>query len=402
MGYFDIPFDFCCPKCGVHIHGTRYLTDKRLLDLNNAEIVECSLDEMEYYADFSVELPHKKLGRFVSIDQIVADGFSPFMSTTRLFKGDTYQDLIRHMGNFLSFRKNRWAKMLPLYDLYFNGKIELSHEHFLKLGTYYTVENELDACMALHQNTVLGFNHILPDDTLKLFQKYGNDIMLKLDIVKVYPFIQALGGKAYFQSVLKRLVKIYSRWIDDFEKHIPMVMVSLGDIKDKFNFETHGIATTSFEDMKSFYSDSYELMLEMIDIAVGLNNIAVRGDFNVFHTDTQATDFVAYRGKVKSERLKALIVNEPFSREISLNRHVRNAIAHYDYEFEPSSQKIAFNDKHKNKENTVEMYLSDLSLLCYDNIVILFYLSELMYTLRKVDYTVDGHFPNIGYPRKEE
>jgi hypothetical protein len=253
--------------------------------------------------------------------------------------------------------------------------------------------------MALHQNTVLGFNYILPDGTLDSFQKYASDIMLKMDRKKVYSLIQALGGKAYFQSILKRLVKIYSRWIASFEKHIPMIMVSLGNAKESFDFETHGIATTSFEDMKSFYSDSYELLLEMIDVAVGLNNITARGDFDNFHPDAQVKSFIGYREKIKSQRLNALIADEPFSKVISLNRHVRNAIAHYDYEFEPSSQRITFNDKHKNEENTVEMYLADLSLLCYENITILIYLCELMYALQKLDYTKDGYFPNIGYPR---
>jgi hypothetical protein len=76
---------------------------------------------------------------------------------------------------------------------------------------------------------------------------------------------------------------------------------------------------------------------------------------------------------------------------------VRNAIAHYDYDFEPGSQIITFIDKYKNKENIVKLYLGDLYLLCYDNIVILVYLSELMYSLRKIDYTIKGYKPNIGY-----
>ena len=28
MGYFDIPFDFPCPECGVHIHGLRRITEE--------------------------------------------------------------------------------------------------------------------------------------------------------------------------------------------------------------------------------------------------------------------------------------------------------------------------------------------------------------------------------------
>ena len=56
MGYFDIPFDFPCPECGVHIHGLRRITEEHSLKLNNAAVVEFDLNEPHYYADFSVEL----------------------------------------------------------------------------------------------------------------------------------------------------------------------------------------------------------------------------------------------------------------------------------------------------------------------------------------------------------
>lgn len=127
-----------------------------------------------------------------------------------------------------------------------------------------------------------------------------------------------------------------------------------------------GIATTNFEDMKTFYADSYELILDFVDIAIGLNNIAVRGDYNSFCTivdnsKNQVVSFVEYQKKVKSAHLEYLVDNEPFSKTIPLKRNVRNAIAHFNYEFDPSSQKIVFRDKHKDKENTVELFLIDLA-----------------------------------------
>ena len=80
MGYFDIPFDFPCPECGVHIHGLRRITEEHSLKLNNAAVVEFDLNEPHYYADFSVELPHAKTTKFESIEKIVTKGFSPFLT----------------------------------------------------------------------------------------------------------------------------------------------------------------------------------------------------------------------------------------------------------------------------------------------------------------------------------
>ena len=187
------------------------------------------------------------------------------------------------------------------------------------------------------------------------------------------------------------------RWMKDFEKYIPATMLSLGGVADKLNRDSFGIATTSFEDMKAFYADSYELILDFVDVAIGLNNIAVRGDYNLFPTDSvkgrkkkQVGTFEEYRELIKSAKLDFLMDNEPFSKAIILNRNVRNAIAHFNYDFDSDSQRIIFSDKHKGRENAVELYLIDLAILCYENISVLTYLNELLYTLRKIEYVSEG------------
>ena len=86
------------------------------------------------------------------------------------------------------------------------------------------------------------------------------------------------------------------------------------------------------------------------------------------------------------------------AKAIPLNRHVRNAIAHFDYEFDAGTQKIMFHDKHKNKDNSVELYLVDLAILCYENMTILVYLDELLYNLRKIYYIKAGMSPHIKAP----
>lgn len=403
MGYFDIPFDFCCPECGVHIHGFRKITADDSLNLNNARIINTVAEDMSYYADFSVELPHVKITKYESLDKILENGFSPFMMVSQLY-GDEYQNkLIPRVQRFLWFRDNTWKILLPLYDLYFNNKIELTQEHFLQLSPRFVVKHKLDALMALHQSTVLGLNSILDDDALTRFMDITPQIMMPDVFLKIDALTDVLGGEAYFTSISKRIINVYSRWIDGFEKYIPAVMLSMGGASEKFDKDVFGIATTSFEDMKSFYADSYELILDFVDIAIGLNNIVVRGDYNSFCTNddnskNKIANFAEYKSKVKSRRLEYLVDDEPFSARIPLKRNVRNAIAHFNYEFNASSQKIVFRDEHKNKENSVELFLIDLALFCYDNMRFLVYLDELLYALQKVRYTRNGMRPNIKSP----
>ena len=407
VGYFDIPFDICCPECGVHICGVQKIVDNHTLTINNASAIEEDLDGVNYYADFSVELPHAKTNRFESIDSLMKTKFSPFMMTASLYEGDKYFELIKHMREFLSFRSLCWSKLTPLYDLFFNGKIAFTQEHFLKLSSRFVVKNDLDALMALHQATVLGMNTILPDGTLGTFVDVSKQISTPSVLLKMDDLITSLGGDGYFNSVSKRLVKIYDQWIVNFEKYIPATMLSLGNAATKLDKNMYGIATTSFEDMIKFYAESYELILDYIDVAIGLNNIVVRGDHNAFPANTIRVNkktacvgnFEDYREITKASRLNLLVDNEPFSKVIPLNRNVRNAIAHFTYEFDAGTQKITFSDKHKNNTNTVELYLIELALLCYENISVLVYLDELLYSLRKIHYTKLGMIPNIKSPK---
>lgn len=403
MGYFNIPFDFRCPECGVHIHGLRRIVDGHSLNINNATVTSFDLTEPHYYADFSVELPHAKMTKFESIEKMVGNGFSPFLMFSSLYENENYLNLIKNMQKFLAFRDFSWPQLTPLYDLFFSRKIDLTQEHFLNISSRFEVENELDAMMALHQSTILGISAILHDGSLSEFIKVARKLTTEeTTYFKLNDFFAALGGHEYFDSVSKRLVKIYSRWMTDFEKYIPAIMLSLSKVADTFDKESFGIATTSFEDMKAFYADSYELILDFVDVAIGLNNIAVRGNYNMFFPNSAKTrkknqieSFDEYRKLVKSARLNLLIDNEPFSKPISLNRNVRNAIAHFNYDFDSGSQRITFTDKHKNEENTTELYLIDLAILCYENLTVLVYLNELLYTMRKIKYKNEGLSPHI-------
>lgn len=395
MGYFDIPFDICCPECGVHISGVRRIIDESSIELHNANLIVCPLDDVDYYADFSVELPHSKIKKFVSQDEIIKNGFSPFMMTMQLFKDDIYFQLTQKMGNTLSFRDDMWPRISALYDLLFSRKIELMKEPLHSISERFVVKNELDAMMALHQTCVMGFNKMLPDGTLQEFIDLSK-IIYRDDVVhQLGSLIDILGKKEYFEFTSKRLIKIYTRWLSDFEKYMSATILELGNAKDSFDREKYGIATTSFENVMSFYADSYELILDMIDIAVLLNNVTVRGDYNKFSPRANVKDFSGYFKQAKSERVKSMLENEPFGKVIPLNRNIRNAIAHYTYDFDSSSQRITFVDKYKNKESKVETYLIDLAMLCYENMRILIYLDELMYSLQKWDYIRAGMKPNI-------
>lgn len=396
LGKFDIPFSFNCPNCNVNINGIRRIVLNNSIELNNA--IQVGETEPEYYEDLAIELPHRKIQKYVSFETMYSNGISPFIDIMRLFQDpQDYINIMKSIGNFMSFKVNDWNLLKSLYDLYFGNRIDLIKEQITKFSNHYIVNNKLDAAMALHQSSVIGLNKILPMNSLKEFMIYSSKIMGTENISKVKEFVKFLKNNMDFDFELKRIVKIYSRFIEDFERYIPIITTSLGGVSEKFNKESYGIATISFDNMINFYKDTYELLLDMITIAIGLNNIFIRGNYDSFFDKTNVSNFIQYNNLPKSQRLKALNQEELFSKCIEMDRNVRNAIAHYTYDFDSSSQRIRFYDKYRGSENIVELYLCDLASLCYDNITILVYLNELFYNLRKIDFIESGMRPNIRF-----
>ena len=145
----------------------------------------------------------------------------------------------------------------------------------------------------------------------------------------------------------------------------------------------------------SFYSDSYEIITDLIDLVVALNNISVRGNIDAFPTDFTVKNFENYQKASKANKLKCIVDDEPYSRPLNLEKDIRNAIAHYDYEFDSITQEILFRDNFNGKEKEIKVYLVDFACLCYDNVVALFYLNEITYILHKITYVTKGLKPNI-------
>ena len=399
MGYFDIPFDICCPKCKGRINGIRKIVDEHKFEINGAKDQECRTEDIDFFADFSVELPHRKITKYESINSLISSGFSPFMMAMQIMGHDDYEKYTQQIGRFIGFKSKLFPRISAFYSMYFNGNIEYLQSPLLKISEAYVIKNLLDASMSLHQLLVIHLNTILPDVSFKEFTDCSQAILRMVrsgSFSSVDNLITLLGGKEYFNRETKKILNITSDLCDMFEAFIPVVMLCLSDKRDSIDKNTYGISTVSFSKLKTFYANTYELILELIDIPVALNNLQHRGNIDEFPDSSEFKDFKRFRNLTKGKKAKALCDGEVFTKPIHIDRNVRNAIDHFDYEYDVTSQKITFRDKYNGEENNVEMYLLDLAYLCYDNIIILSYLNELLYNLQKIDYTKDGLMPHIG------
>ena len=122
MGEFDIPFSFSCPMCNVNISGLRKISNNSI-ELNNATII--GEEEPNYFADLSVELPHRKIQKYISFESMYSNGVSPFIDTMILFQNSQdYMRIMESIRDFISFKDNNWNFLRSMYDLYMGNKIE--------------------------------------------------------------------------------------------------------------------------------------------------------------------------------------------------------------------------------------------------------------------------------------
>lgn len=64
------------------------------------------------------------------------------------------------------------------------------------------------------------------------------------------------------------------------------------------DMDKYGIMTANFEELTTFYAQSYEWILENVDIVIALNNIEVRGDYQKCENGKSYDEYLkVFKGK---------------------------------------------------------------------------------------------------------
>src|SRR5699024_6259891 len=124
----------------------------------------------------------------------------------------------------------------------------------LEFSENYIIKNCLDAEIALHQLITMGMNHIMPSNTLKDYTDIANKLMLGKEINEIINFIEFLETKINTKELSEKIIEIYDRWINDFEKYMAVIILSIANKTDQIDKEKYGISTINFKDMRTFYT----------------------------------------------------------------------------------------------------------------------------------------------------
>lgn len=383
----NCPIKFRCPDCKTEISGYvktvwHYGREKIEplpwhydFELKNA--TEINQKTCKYVIELSPDLSTNK----ISLDSNDMSKYilSPYMRQANKLDGNKNQNT--RFYNFICIWEKEWDSLKIKIDLCYNEKYDVLLPRLTE--QYECFPKDINCIMSVHHDLIKSCIKILPKDILKEYTKMGNKLK-KLsvkypvefsDITKIYDF-------DYAKQIERKTLQLIKAFLDKYPKFLPI----FNTLKVK-EFKDLGISTLSFEDIKSFYQDSYELILYNLPRIVALNNVCGRKDINKFiNTNTDFEEKInSYRSKVNIYK-ELISNNDDFSWLInnSIENHIRNSIGHFNYKENLEEQAILFIDDHMGKQKTDTKTLMEIARDCVNMFYSLVNLLELNYHLLKI------------------
>jgi hypothetical protein len=295
----------------------------------------------------------------------------------------------------LASAKFDWPKVRRINELWLNKQYSYLPE---EVGQYlpkkqFPMNNELEYVRGVHQLNLLFLWPIL-DHTR--FGKQTNFIFRTIPALADKPAGQYIDMLKYFveqgllQKYAEQLLDRLAQFVDRFKYLIPAFALRFYQKKPRGLKQDKGITTASFEDIKGFYSDTFEVLAEMLPLLVAYNNLRYRGNFQTMrHVRKDVNTLDDLIGKSKGERLQFVDGSETFDRLLSprLDNKLRNAIAHTSYREDLAHQRITYYPSGvAGKGKAKRIYMIDAVQNCWSIFLCMVDMIELHYQTEKLYY----------------
>ncbi len=367
MGYAKKhPVRYKC-KCGVSIRGM--YEEGRGFSFENAETVEEQMPGIVVYCS----------GEFFTFPPFSVNSFKetvctvppPFILATHLLE---YEDYSLEFHHILAYRDEKHAYVRALNELYaaknYEKIKEVIREKFDPDEEVFPFNNEADFIRATTMINQFQFlNHDGIDRTPKTTKWTLKAFTEHSDIY--HDFLKFIKDADVLETWKMQIHSLCDQVYEKVDLLMPAVSVDFVKDSKVLDLGFFAITTTSFEEIKQLYVDLYELIGRLLVLAIGLDNIILRDDYNAIRTvpDVDIKDLAGImKMRNKGNIIKLIDDTAPLESLIcmSLNSDIRNSIGHYSYisnEVADSfGQKIEFVDSHnKNKSET-----RSLLQICYD------------------------------------
>jgi len=404
VGYFNIPVYFRCPNCYVDIEGIINIDQESpniIPDIRNFEMNNSKMGEEEYIIEQSVEFPQRKLYKVNQSNS--NDMITPFIRTCSNIGFTEMQREYLKINLFLEFKDNLFKNINDLNRLFNNNKLDIVKTKLKEIYSDKKIISKLDVIIAIRHMHIKGIKYLLKEETLNSYIKLKEEIfnLFYKNNNGMIEFIKHLDEVNVFDKATNKLMTLISDFYNIYEKLLPIIIAVNTNTFENINKSEYGISTIGYSELEKFYTQSYETILDYVDILIGLNNISVRNSYSLIPDSvTIFNDFYSMENTDKKiKKLDALLENEPFSYGIILNNRIRNSIAHYNVKIDYNNQLITFIDKYNGIEKKENIYYIEFAKMCLDNLYSCQYLYEVIYQLSQLKYISEGEKPNFLYDK---
>ena len=401
VGWLDEhPIAVTCGKCGISLKG-KVKIGQEIPELKfkfeNAEMVNVTPTTLpDYVVECSGEFPTIKMCE----GWVLQDNFvTPFIRyQQKITDFDNYKDFGRRVAT-LKHTINIWPQYKRVLQLYKGGNWEYLTQEIKKIfpEDFIMCRNELEIIRAVRMIEVHGFLLPLKPEIISL-PEIGSSI-LKLEKEQINSFIEYLNSHDGYglNQMQEQINVLLGEFIETFPYLVPAFSLQFCEEEEEnIDFETEGTTTSTYDDVKQFYLDTYETLGNLLIIPIALDNIKIRNDFEkmepVEKNISSIDEFVA---TTKATRFHYISSNEPHVvlADITLNAKLRNAIGHNDVEYDTVTQCITYIPNPKDRSKRNQEYLLQFeneALRMFQGVLVI---SEYIYRLRQLTLMEKGITP---------
>lgn len=395
IGWLDEhPIRIHCGKCGIFISGKLFLNQKEVtyrFEFQNASSIGLQSEVVpDFYIEASGELltckirPNEDSG-FIALPP-------PFFNTLHEMGVDKYQDFKQRILQFLHLCKNDWTRLRRINELWVTKKYKYLTVEVLKYlpKEKFPMDNELEYLRGVHQINLIFFyniiDHIRFTRTTELFFKEIEQLG-KRNVKKLVALQKYFSERDLLTKYDEKLFKTIDSFIEIFPFLIPAFSLKFYNKISDDLLKDKGMSTASFDDLKQFYLDCYEVVADVLVLNVAYDNLKYRGNYDKMTTKRRDVEKINdFRNLNKGDRLRFVGGSEVFETLVSpyLDNEIRNSIGHNTYEYDGASQMITFHPKINDTSRKINIYLLDFARKCWDLFLMLIDLLELVYQTRKI------------------
>lgn len=377
-GFYNwIPFTYECPECKVICSGeisipsqispSEKMNSKPIAKLKNCIEVnedELAIDEVNSVIQLSSELYTDKFMKSEGVTHQMVN-LSPHMQYA--IRGIDTSELQEIVSRFLRKLYSREEDYLAFWNLY-----EKSPKYLYKKKKILNISNI--HLKNQNENQKIGFLQDFLYDEIrnnKYYKNLGYNFLSKVESIRKKKFkeFQKLSTFLEFNYLFfsRKLFTVTSNFLNYYNYILPIILNELaGTLKVDDVKTSLGIAQTDFETLKSFFSENYEDLKDLVVLLVLINNIYYREDISKFHeqfnsefskiSENIENDLLLFNSKIRNVGNRIKIYKYDESNVIMdsvFDNEIRNSIDHRDYNYEYNNQLISF----QNKSDRKKMYL---------------------------------------------